>query len=437
MSSIPKDIIPFMQTIGELPRHLVSDGYNEALDLLLERAQAAGLQTVRHEYPTGYDCGTWQVPPKWTLHHARLIDAKGKVLFDSEQNGLHCMSYSDSFSGTVSREQLFEHLHTHANIDNAVPFAYSYYKKQWGLCCSENFKKTLTDNEYRVEIKTTFSDSHMPVGEIILRGTLDESFIIASHLCHPHQLNDGPIGSVVGIELLKALKKTGPNYTFRQLIMPETVGTAAWISSNKHLIPTLRGGLFCEMLTIDLPFVLNYSFMNDSLADRLFEEIVKEEASDNRCERFNYGNDERQFNGPGVLVPMQAIHRSNMHRFQLGQYDAYPEYHSDMDNIDLVSEENILRAYDIILKMLTSFDDYMVRPIAKFKGEPFLSRYNLQRDHISSFSEFMDIVNMCDRGLTIYEISKVLKVRPEKILNNLKPLIDIALIEYAAVEINS
>lgn len=422
-----------MQTIGDMPRHLISDGYNEAMDLLLERARNAGFQTVRHDFPTGYDCGTWIVPRKWTLRSARLLKTDGTVLFDAADNGLHCMSYSMPFSGTVSRDELFEHLYTHENLPDAVPFAYCYYEERWGLCCSQEFKKTLTDSEYRVDIDSEYSDGHMVVGEIILPGRLDESFVLASHLCHPHQLNDGPIGSVISIEVLKALREKGTNYTFRQLIMPETIGTATWIRSNTHLLPLLRGGLFCEMLTNDMPFVLNSSYMNDSLADRLFEEIILNESRDNKFDHFNYGNDERQFNGPGVLVPMQALHRSNMSRYQEGQYDAYPEYHSDRDNIDLVSKEKVQRAYDLILKMLSSFDEQLVLPKANFKGEPFLSRYNLQRDHISSFGEFMDIVNMCDRGLTIYEAAKHLKTSPTDVLNNLHPLSEIGLVEYQAI----
>lgn len=433
MIPLPGDMLDFMQTIGELDRHLVSDGYDKAMDLLLDRARKAGFQTVRHEYPTGYDCGTWIVPKKWTLHSARLLRTDGTVLFDAKDNGLHCVSYSQPFSGIVSRDTLFEHLHTHENLPDAVPFEYSYYREQWGLCCSENFKQELTDDEYRVEIDCEFSDGHMVVGEIILPGTLDESFVLASHLCHPHQLNDGPIGSVMGIEALKKLREKGVNYTFRQLIMPETIGSAAWIHSNRHLLPSIRGGLFCEMLTNDVPFVLNSSYMNDSLADELFGEIVLAESSDNRVERFNYGNDERQFNGPGVLVPMQALHRSKMSRFQPGQYDAFPEYHSDRDNMSLVTEAKVQRATDLIYELLRQFDDYLVIPEAHFRGEPFLSRYNLQRDHISSFGEFMDVVNMCDRGLTLFEAAQHLQLSPEDLLKNLKPLVDIDLVSFATV----
>lgn len=433
MNPLPGDMLDFMQTIGDLDRHLVSDGYDQAMDLLLDRARKAGFQTVRHEYPSGYDCGTWIVPKKWTLRSARLLKIDGTVLFDARDNGLHCVSYSQPFSGTVGREELFDHLHTHENLPDAVPFAYAYYNKQWGLCCSANFKEQLTDDEYRVEIDCEFSDGHMTVGEIILPGTLEESFVIASHLCHPHQLNDGPIGSVMSIEVLKALREKGTNYTFRQLIMPETIGSAAWIHANSHLLPSIRGGLFCEMLTNELPFVLNTSFLNDSLADELFGEIVLAESRENRVERFNYGNDERQFNGPGVLVPMQALHRSNMSRFQPGQYDAFPEYHSDQDNMGLVTEAKVQRATNLIFELLRQFDDYLIIPEAHFRGEPFLSRYNLQRDHISSFSEFMDMVNMCDRGLTLYEAAQHLQLSPEALLKNIKQLVGIGLVSFAAI----
>jgi aminopeptidase-like protein len=432
MYRMPQDTIEFMDKIGRIPRHLISDGYSEAMGMLLERARMARLETVHYCFPTGYDCGTWIIPEKFTLRSAKLSSTDGNVLLDAEDNGLICMSYSLPFFGKVTRNELFEHLHTHENLPDAVPFAYNYYNSDWGLCCSENFKKSLTDDEYIVEIDTAFSKGHMEVGEIIVPGQLDETFILASHLCHPHQLNDGPIGAIIGIEVLKKLREQGVKHTFRLLVMPETIGSVAWISKNKVLIPLIRGGLFCEMLTVDLPFRLNYSYMNNSLVDRLFEEIVKKEDKDNICERFNYGNDERQFNGPGVLVPMLALHRSNMSRFQEGRYDAYPEYHSEKDNIDLVTKEKVQRAYDLILAMLSKFDSYLVKPMANFKGEPCLSRFKLHLDNLTSFGEFMDIVNMCDRGMTIYEIGKYMELDPGAVVKNLKPMEGAGLVRYEA-----
>ncbi len=425
------DILPFLDALGRLPRHLISDGYDQGLDMLLDRARTKGLLTVLHEYPTGYDCGTWIIPEKWTLRSARLLDLEGRVLLDAADNGLVCMSYSQPFSGVVSREELLGHLHIHENLPDAVPFMFSYYRRNWGLCCSRTFRDALADAAYRVEIDAVFSPGRMRVAEIVVPGKWAESFVLAAHMCHPHQLNDGPLGAALCLDVLESLAAAGTGHTIRLLVGPETVGTAAWLSRNRECVAGLRGGLFCEMLTVDLPFVLNASFWGDSLLDALFAEIVRAEAPDNRVERFNYGNDERQFNGPGVDVPMAALHRSHMSRFQEGRYDAYPEYHSDRDDMRLVSPDKLARAAALIRDLVAAFDRYLAVPRAAFRGEPFLSRYDLHDTSLDSFSAFMDVVNTTGRGLTVFEIGRRLGLAPEAVRTALDALAAKGLMEFA------
>ncbi len=74
-------------------------------------------------------------------------------------------------------------------------------------------------------------------------------------------------------------------------------------------------------------------------------------------------------------------------------------------------------------------------PKANFKGEPFLSRYNLELNKISSFGETMDIINMCERKLTIYEASKSLDIPIDQFLDVISPFVECGLIHYAPVEL--
>jgi|TARA_B100000315_G_scaffold242217_2_gene264150 aminopeptidase-like protein len=406
--AIDKNLINFTHEICKLPRHLISDGFDKALDLILRRAEKAGLSTTVYSFPTGYDCGTWVIPPKWGLRRVVLKDRNRNTLIDSQENGLACMSYSQPFEGWISRNELLKHLHTHPNLPDATPFVFSYYKKEWGLCCPQTLKDQLNDREYYVKIDSEFSEGHLKVGEIILDGTWDDSFLLASHLCHPHQINDGPIGAVLGIEVLKALREKGTNYSYHLLVVPENIGSAAWIQRNRNFIRKITAGLFVEMLTLDIPFVLNRSLAGNTIVDKLFEEIVVTESASNRCERFNYGNDERQFNGPNINIPMLALHRSNLGREQKSPWETFPEYHSDKDNMDLVSLPELDRSYRLIYEMLSKFDDSLLLPEALFQGEPFLSRFDLYPGVLGPFNKYMDVVTMASRNKTICEISEEL-----------------------------
>ena len=48
--------------------------------------------------------------------------------------------------------------------------------------------------------------------------------------------------------MLKQLSNNRPHYTYRQLIVPENVGSAAWLSKNYQLIDSIKGGIFVEMI---------------------------------------------------------------------------------------------------------------------------------------------------------------------------------------------
>ena len=55
-----------------------------------------------------------------------------------------------------------------------------------------------------------------------------------SDLCHPHMVNDDMTGVAVAIDIARALRaRKDPRYTYRILIVPETIGTVAYLSQNE------------------------------------------------------------------------------------------------------------------------------------------------------------------------------------------------------------
>lgn len=411
-----KLVLENLEKIANLPRHLISDGYDEALAIIEKIAIDKDLTFKTHSYPSGHDCGTWIIPEKWTLIRARVTNSRGNVIIDSDIDPMACMSYSLSFEGVVTKDELKKHLYTCSYQPKATPFIFKYYKRDWGLCVSQDLKDKLDDDEYSVSIQTEFSNGFLKVGEIIVEGEVSESFVIASHLCHPFMVNDGPIGVFPTMDILQRLKADGAYYTYRQLIVPENIGSAAWLSSNETLIPKLRGGLFVEMLGTDLPMRLHRSFRGDTLIDKMFEKVVREHSESAEIDEFVYANDERQFNGPGVDIPMLGLNRSWMSREQTTNA-AFAHYHTNLDTVDNINKTNFKEAIEVLEDLIVSFERYAIKPKPLFVGEPFLHRYNAHIDCFESEDEklflsklskstlVMDVLFKCGHGLTIYEIS--------------------------------
>ena len=419
-----------ISALWRLPRDIVSDGYDAALHAL-----ATQIPMQIHEYPTGTECWTWLIPEKWTCRDARLETLDGRVLFSYRDNPLHAVSYSLPFNGVVTREELFRHLHTHPRLDDAIPFIFKYYERDWGLCCSKNLKDTLADPEYRVVIDSEFSFGSLKVGECVARGRSDQTFVLCAHLCHPGMVNDDLTGVVVGMQVMQQLlRRNDLRYTYRFVILPETIGSVAYLSHNTQLVPQMVGGLFLEMLGLDNPHALQLSFDGNTEMDRCLSRVLTESSPGAWIGAFRtvVGNDERQFNAPGVRVPMLSLSRVLRERSNGWPY--FPEYHSSRDNPDLAPEARLLESRDLVLRMIDAIETNEI-PVNLFKGEVFCSRYGL---HIDPYSNpegnraLFDILFLVDGTRSVSEIARTCGISVESARSVLDELRVRGLIAYAA-----
>lgn len=406
-----------VEALWRLPRDIVSDGYNAALDAL-----ACQVPMQVHAYPTGTHAWTWLVPEKWACHEAWLETMDGRRLFSYVENPLHVVSYSLSFDGVVSREELLRHLHVHPFLPDATPFMFKYYERDWGLCCPRTLRDSLQDDEYRVRIRTDFGYGELKVGEVFVRGGTDECIVLCAHLCHPGQVADDLSGVVAGLEVMRALQqRQGLRYSYRLLILPETIGSVAWLSQNEHLIPKMRGGLFLEMVSLPNPPALQLSFAGDTPVDHAFASALAahDPAGWTGPFRTLIGNDERQFNAPGVRVPMLSLSRI-LPRFH--PHWPYIQYHSDADNPGNVSWAHFDDTVVLVLKMIEALEAAPLPPLNTepasprpgaprnlFKGEVFCSRYGLHIDlaqNPEGHRAFFNILYLIDGQNTVQDIAR-------------------------------
>ena len=125
----------------------------------------------------------WIVPQEWELDRATLKTTDGELIIDTLESNLHVLNFSEPFSGIVNFDELNQHLYSIPDIPEAVPYVTSYYKSRWGLCITENKRKTLRkDINYIVDIKTKKYDGHLRYGDCLLEGDTDDTFLITSYL---------------------------------------------------------------------------------------------------------------------------------------------------------------------------------------------------------------------------------------------------------------
>lgn len=431
--------IKMMDLIDELwflKRDIVSDDYDRALYRLAE------LLPMRiHEYPSGEPCWTWRVPEKWTCHQAYLETLAGVRLLDYADHPLHVVSYSLPFEGIVSREELLDHLHVHPRLPDALPFVFKYYERDWGLCCTQLLRDTLTEEAYRVVIRTSFETGRLKVGEIVIPGESDECFVLAAHLCHPAQVNDDLSGVVVGLNVAhtllnwEELKGYPLRYTYRLLIFPETIGSIAYLSHNEQLIPKMVAGLFLEMLGNNSPHALQGSFQPESQSDRCLKSafVTLDPQGYIGPYRGVIDNDERQFNAPGVRVPMLSL--SRVEALKSSGTPPYREYHSNLDTPEIVSESRLQASAEVVSGLVDAWEknQYIVN---QFKGEIFCSGYGIWVDYHKNpdgHRRLFEIMERCDGERTVADIAQELCISFQSVYQVVEILLKAELVELSRI----
>lgn len=424
-------MMALIEELWRLKRHILSDDYDRALKRLAEE-----LPMKIHEVPSGTKVWTWTVPEKWTCHEAFLETLDGKRLIDVKDNPLHVVSYSLPFEGEVSRDELLKHVHVHAHLPDAIPFVFKYYQRDWGLCAPQTLRDSLKDENYRVVIRSEFTPGALKIGEVLVPGERKECFVVAAHLDHPAMVNDDLTGVVVGIEAAqRLLAAPKPYYSYRFLFFPETLGSIAYLSQNEKLIPQMLGGLFLEMLGNDAPHALQRSFAADTPADAALVSALRgvEPGAYVGGFRTVIDNDERQFNAPGVRVPMLSLSRVVNPQLPESRFYPYLEYHSSLDTPAIVSEERLEASVQLTMELLAAFDRnrYVVN---HFKGEVFASGYGLWVDYKSDAAGHkrrFEIMDRCDGTRRVADIAEELELSFQAVWELVEKLIEKELVSLS------
>ena len=91
----------------------------------------------------------------------------------------------------------------------------------------------LDQGTYKVVIDTSLFDGELNYGEILIKGKSEKEIFLSTYICHPSMANNELSGICVLTFLAKWLHKVkNPEYSYRIIFVPETIGSITYLSLN-------------------------------------------------------------------------------------------------------------------------------------------------------------------------------------------------------------
>ena len=344
--SYEKQIIStLMKQLFPICRSITGSGVRKSLNIL------KGISDFKiFEIPSGTKCFDWEVPDEWNIEDAFIEDSKGNKIVDFQKNNLHVVNYSVPINETLTFTKLKNHLYTLPDIPDAIPYRTSYYKREWGFCLEQNkFEKMNREIEYHVVINSSLSKGSMTLGEYLIKGESKHEFIFSTYCCHPSMANDNLSGMILWILLLQYLKSKDTKFSYRFLIMPETIGTIAYLSKNQFAMSNVLGGFILTCVAGPGDISYKSTFLETHLIDKIVTNTLN--SFNIKFKKFPFvprGSDERQFSSPGFRIPIGLLCKDKFHE--------YKNYHTSLDNLKFISESSLLLVFSLYVKIIDALE---------------------------------------------------------------------------------
>lgn len=353
-----------------------------------------------YRIPSGTKVFDWKVPSEWNVSDAYVLDKNNKKIINFKENNLHIINYSSPVNKFLSKKKLFENLYSLPNKPDAIPYITSYYKKRWGFCLTHKKKKEISKNynlkdKFKVIINSSFNPKgYLNYGELILKGKSKQEILISTYVCHPSMANNELSGPIVAMSLINYFSKIkNLEKTLRFVFIPETIGSIVYINKNLNkLKKNIIGGFNLSCIGDDRVYSCMLSKYQNSPSDNSIIEAYKKLKLKYKVYSFlKRGSDERQYNSPGIDLKISSIFRS--------KYGEYPEYHTSLDNFDLVTLKGIKgglkvskTAIQILLKKIIPKNKILCEPNMGKRGlYPTLStRIKKPTEDLMNFLTYAD-----------------------------------------------
>ena len=341
-----QEMYDFAGRLFPIGRSLTGEGVRETLRLIQEQVPELEI----HEVPSGSQAFDWTVPKEWEITEGYIEDEDGGRVVDYYENNLSVMGYSVPVDRYVSREELFEYVKVEENQPDVIPYVTSYYSPRFAFCMSKNKRDSLKPGTYHMVIRSRHFDGVLNYGEIYLPGESEKEVLLSTYICHPSMANNEVSGPVLTTWLAKWLKQQKRKLSYRIVFVPETIGSICYISRNLDVMKqNVIAGFVLTCVGDDRAYSYLETRKGNTLTDRVMKNVLGFAHPDYKTYSFlERGSDERQYNAPGVDLPVCDFCRS--------KYVEYPEYHTSADNMDLISPKGFAGAYDVMIQVLKALE---------------------------------------------------------------------------------
>jgi aminopeptidase-like protein len=428
--SIGQQMYQWATDLFPICRSITGNGVRQTLNYL--QKLLPNLQI--YEVPSGTQAFDWTVPDEWNIKDAFICNEEGEKIVDFSKNNLHVVGYSEPVDCQMTFEELDKHLYSLPEQPTAIPYITSYYKRRWGFCLSENQRNELRQNpqaKYHIKIDSSFHPGSLTYGELIIPGSTKEEILLSTYICHPSMANNELSGPVVTAALAGGgeyiSKQNSNRYTYRILFIPETIGSIVYLSKNwEYMKQHTIAGFVVACVGDNRTYSYIPSRLGNTLADKAALHILKHKVADFKQYSFlDRGSDERQYCSPEIDLPVCSICRS--------KYGEYPEYHTSLDNLDLISTEGLEGAYSVFQECIFLLE-HNLKYKTKVLCEPQLGKRGLYPTLSTKESEkqvidMMNLIAYADGKNDLIDIANIVGVSAINLIPIVEKLLEADLLE--------
>ena len=394
-----------------ITRSLTGDGVKKTLNIIQKELPKLKIK----KFKSGTKVFDWNIPEEWNVTDAYVIDKYNNRIIDFKKNNLHLVGYSIPIKKNITKKELFKNLYFLKNQPKAIPYITYYYKRRWGFCISYNEYKILDkryslNDKFKVVINSNLNKKgNLNYGELILKGKSKKEILISTYICHPSMANNELSGPIVSMGLINYFKNKKLNKTLRFVFIPETIGSISYLSKNlKYLKENVIGGYNLSCIGDERQHSCMFSKYQNSPSDEAVIEAYK------LLKIKNYkvypflkrGSDERQYNSPGIDLKISSIFRT--------KYGEYPEYHTSLDNFNLVTLKGCVGGFNVARKSIEILLE-RIYPKCKIMCEPQMGKRGLYptlstKNENKLTRSYMDFLQYADGTNSLEKISNLIKL---------------------------
>ena len=215
-------------------------------------------------------------------------------------------------------------------------------------------------------------------------------------------------GPIVSMALIDYFSKKKLNKTLRFIFIPETIGSISYLSKKlEYLKKWVVGGYNLTCIGDERQHSCMFTKYGNTLADESLKAAYKKLRIKYKSYSFlKRGSDERQYNSPGIDLPIASIFRT--------KYGEYKEYHTSEDNFNMVTTKGLSGGFKVAKNAINILDKKII-PLNNIYCEPQMSKRGMydtvsKKNNNKSFKIFLSFLQYSDGKNDLEKISQYLKI---------------------------